>query len=93
MERRFPVESVQILLQGFGTVPVEGHSALVGCAVAVRTSGGAVGGEGIPESGGGQKVVMETQVKIGEDNFGNGGSSPIFVFKSTFFDFWLSHFR
>ena len=58
MERRFPVESVQILLQGFGTVPVEGHSALVGCAVAVRTSGGAVGGEGIPESGGGQKVEL-----------------------------------
>ena len=68
MERRFPVESVQILLQGFGTVPVEGHSALVGCAVAVRTSGGAVGGEGIPESGGGQKVVKETWAKIREDD-------------------------
>ena len=72
MERRFPVESVQILLQGFGTVPVEGHSALVGCAVAVRTSGGAVGGEGIPESGGGQKVVKETWAKIREDDFGMG---------------------
>ena len=87
MERRFPVESVQILLQGFGTVPVEGHSALVGCAVAVRTSGGAVGGEGIPESGGGKKVVKKIRANIREDNFGMG------CLKLTFFDFWLSHFR
>ena len=92
MERRFPVESVQILLQGFGTVPVEGHSALVGCAVAVRTSGGAVGGEGIPESGGGQKVVKEIRAKIRERRRCWYGLQAAHL-KLTFFDFWLSHFR
>ena len=70
MERRSPVESVQILLQGFGPVPVEGVTALVGCAVAVRTPGGAVGGDGIPESGGGKKVVMRIRAKTGDGDFG-----------------------
>ena len=72
MERRFPVESVQILLQGFGPVPVEGVDALAGCEVAVRSSGGAVAGEDIPESGGGKKVVKKIRANIREDNFGMG---------------------
>ena len=76
MERRFPVESVQILLQGFGPVPVEGIAALVGCAVAVRTPGGAVAGEDIPESGGGKKVVKKIRANIREDNFGMGCKQP-----------------
>ena len=57
-------------------VPVGGHTALVSCAVAVRTSGGSVAGEDIPESDGGQKVVKETWAKIREDDFGMGCSSP-----------------
>ena len=76
MERRFPVESVQILLQGFGPVPVEGIAALVGCAVAVRSPGGAVAGEDIPESDGGKKVVKKIRANIREDNFGMGCKQP-----------------
>ena len=39
-------------------VLVGGHAALVGCAVAVRTSDGAVAGEGLRACGRSRKVVM-----------------------------------
>ena len=51
------MESVQILLQGFGPVPVEGVDALAGCTVAVRSPGGAVAGEDIQDDLGVKMLV------------------------------------
>ena len=42
-------------------VLVGGHTALVGCAVAVRTPDGAVAGEGLNACGRIRKVVMESK--------------------------------